>query len=160
MFFSFCEKNVDYETFKALDDACLVYDGRLVIDANFHTNDVAIRAAGPLTKFSNRYYAYEWTHSNFSSKEIGFHLAAAVLSLFDPTLEPVTELPDDLDLPIPMYKGAKIQGGILPGSYHYLHIAKPAIPIPVEVQMLQPDFVSSIPKFYFAFKYNTLFTGR
>lgn len=110
MFFSFGEKNVDYETFKALNDACLVYDGRLVIDTNFHTNDIAIRAAGPLTKFSNRYYSNEWTHSNFSSKEIGFQLAAAMLNLFDPTLEPVTEPPADLDRLIPMYKGAKIKG--------------------------------------------------
>ncbi|XP_049724742.1 cilia- and flagella-associated protein 61 isoform X1 [Elephas maximus indicus] len=140
MFLSFCEKNVEFETFKALNDACLVYDGRLVIDANFHTNDMAIRAAGSLTKFSNRYYSNEWTHSNFNSKEIGFQLAAAMLNLFDPTLEPVTEPPADLDRLIPMYKGAKIQGGILPGSYHYLHIAKPAIPTPLEVQMAQPDF--------------------
>ncbi|XP_014711302.2 cilia- and flagella-associated protein 61 isoform X1 [Equus asinus] len=140
MFFSFFEKNVDYETFKAFNDACLVYDGRLVIDANFHTNDVAVRAAGSLTKFSNKYYSNEWTHSSFNSKEIGFQLAAAMLNLFDPTLEPVTEPPADLDRLIPMYKGAKIQGGILPGSYHYLHIAKPAIPTPLEVQKAQPDF--------------------
>nr|XP_044604766.1 cilia- and flagella-associated protein 61 isoform X3 [Equus asinus] len=141
MFFSFFEKNVDYETFKAFNDACLVYDGRLVIDANFHTNDVAVRAAGSLTKFSNKYYSNEWTHSSFNSKEIGFQLAAAMLNLFDPTLEPVTEPPADLDRLIPMYKGAKIQGGILPGSYHYLHIAKPAIPTPLEVQKAQPDFL-------------------
>ncbi|XP_054111250.2 cilia- and flagella-associated protein 61 isoform X2 [Callithrix jacchus] len=140
MFFSFCEKKVDYETFKALNDACLVYDGQLVIDTHFHTNDIAIRAAGSLTKFSNRYYSNEWTHSNFSSKEIGFQLAAAMLHLFDPSLEPVTEPPADLDRLIPMYKGAKIQGGILPGSYHYLHIAKPAIPTPLETQMAQPDY--------------------
>lgn len=101
---------MDYETFKAFNDACLVYDGRLVIDTTFHTNDIAIRAAGSLTKFSNRYYSNEWTHSNFSSKEIGFQLAAAMLSLFDPTLEPVTEPPTDLDRLIVMYKGAKIQG--------------------------------------------------
>ncbi|XP_012512673.1 PREDICTED: cilia- and flagella-associated protein 61 [Propithecus coquereli] len=140
MFFSFCEKNVDYETFKALNDACLVYDGRLVIDTSFHTNDTAIRAAGSLTKFSNRYYANDWTHSNFNSKEIGFQLAAAMLNLFDPSLEPVTEPPADLDRLIPMYKGAKIQGGILPGSYHYLHIAKPAIPCPLAILMAQPNF--------------------
>ncbi|XP_007191950.2 cilia- and flagella-associated protein 61 isoform X2 [Balaenoptera acutorostrata] len=144
MFFSFCEKNVDYETFRAFNDACLVYDGRLVIDTNFHTNDIAIRAAGSLTKFSNRYYSNEWTHSNFNSKEIGFQLAATMLNLFDPTLEPVTEPPADLDRLIPMYKGAKIKGGILPGSYHYLHIAKPAIPTPLEVQMAQSDFGSEI----------------
>lgn len=143
-FFSFYKKNVDYETFKAFNDACLVYDGRLVIDTTFHTNDIAIRAAGSLTKFSNRYYSNEWSHSNFSSKEIGFQLAAAMLSLFDPTLEPMTEPPADLDRLIPMYKGAKIQGGILPGSYHYLHISKPAIPTPLDLQRSQPDFGTDI----------------
>ncbi|KAF6284179.1 cilia and flagella associated protein 61 [Rhinolophus ferrumequinum] len=144
LFFSFFEKSVDYETFKAINDACLVYDGRLVIDVNFQTNDVAIRAAGSLTKFSNRYYSNEWSHSSFSSKEIGFQLAAAMLNLFDPTLEPVTEPPADLDRLIPMYKGAKIQGGVLPGSYHYLHITKPAIQTSLKVQMAQPDFGSEI----------------
>ncbi|XP_028928234.1 cilia- and flagella-associated protein 61 isoform X2 [Ornithorhynchus anatinus] len=139
-FISFYEKNVDFETFKALNDACLVYDGRLVIDTNFHTNDVTIRAAGPLTKFSSRYYANEWTHSRFSSKEIGFQLAAAMLSIFDPTLDPAIECMWDLDKLIPIYKGAKVQGGCLPGGYHYLHIAKPGIPTPLEVQITQPNF--------------------
>ncbi|XP_066243088.1 cilia- and flagella-associated protein 61 isoform X1 [Saccopteryx leptura] len=144
IFFSFSEKNVDYETFKALNDACLVYDGRLVIDKNFHTNDIAIRAAGSLTKFSNRYYSNEWTHSNFNSREVGFQLAAAMLNLFDPTLEPVTEPPANLDRLIFMYKGAKVRGGILPGSYHYLHVTKPAIPTALEVQMAKPDYGSQI----------------
>uniref|UniRef100_A0A674JFY9 Cilia and flagella associated protein 61 n=1 Tax=Terrapene triunguis TaxID=2587831 RepID=A0A674JFY9_9SAUR len=139
-FFNFSNKGVDYETFKAINDACLVYDGRLVIDANFHTNDVTIRAAGPLTKFSNIYYANEWTHSNFSSKEIGFQLAAAMLNLFDPTLEPVSEPPEDLDRLIPMYKGCKIQGGVLPGGYNYLHISKPGIPTRLDVQITQPNY--------------------
>jgi hypothetical protein len=44
------------------------------------------------------------------NRTIGFQLAAAMLKLFDPTLEPVTEPPADLDRLIPMYKGAKIKG--------------------------------------------------
>ncbi|XP_045151111.1 cilia- and flagella-associated protein 61 [Echinops telfairi] len=36
------------------------------------------------------------------------------------------------------------RGGILPGSYYYLHLAKPAIPTPLAVQMAQPDFGSEI----------------
>uniref|UniRef100_A0A8C8S1I2 Cilia and flagella associated protein 61 n=1 Tax=Pelusios castaneus TaxID=367368 RepID=A0A8C8S1I2_9SAUR len=139
-FFNFSNKGVDYETFKAINDACLVYDGRLVIDNNFHTNDVTIRAAGPLTKFSNIYYANEWAHSNFSSKEVGFQLAAAMLNLFDPTLEPVSEPPEDMDRLIPMYKGCKIQGGILPGGYNYLHVSKPGIPTRLDVQITQPNY--------------------
>ncbi|XP_069090440.1 cilia- and flagella-associated protein 61 isoform X2 [Pleurodeles waltl] len=140
VFLSFSQKRVDYEAFKAMNDACLVYDGRLVINTTFHTNDVTIRAAGPLTKFSSRYYVNGWTHSNFNSKEVGFNLAATMLQLFDPTLEQVSEPPEDLDRLIPMYKGAKIQGGILPGGYCYLHIAKPTIPTPLDAQMAQPNY--------------------
>ncbi|XP_060547144.1 cilia- and flagella-associated protein 61 [Pantherophis guttatus] len=143
-FFNFTKRRVDYETFKAVNDACLVYDGRLVIDTNFHTNDVSIRAAGPLTKFSNIYYANEWTHSNFSSKEVGFQLAATMLNLFDPTLEPIFEPPEDLDRLIPMYKGCKIQGGILPGKYNYVHVFKPGIPARLDVQESQPDYGMAI----------------
>jgi len=94
---------VDYETFKAINDACLVFDGKLVIDTEFRTNDVSIRAAGPLTKYSRRYYADEWTHSNFNSKEIGFELAASMLSLFDPTPQLFSEPPEGMDGLIPMY---------------------------------------------------------
>ncbi|XP_075452366.1 cilia- and flagella-associated protein 61 isoform X2 [Ascaphus truei] len=137
--FNFFQKKIDYEAFKAINDACLVCDKRLVIDTTFHTNDVSIRAAGSLTKFSNRYYANEWTHSNFSSKEIGFQLAANMLHLFDSTLEPICEPPEDLDRLVPIYKGAKIQGGIVPGGY-YLHVAKPGIPFPLKAQMAQPNY--------------------
>ncbi|KAJ6661329.1 hypothetical protein lerEdw1_014957 [Lerista edwardsae] len=143
-FFNFTNKGVDYDTFKAVNDACLVYDGKLVIDTNFHTNDVTIRAAGPLTKFSNIYYANEWTHSNFSSKEIGFQLAATMLNLFDPTLEPIFELPEDMDRLIPIYKGCKAQGGIVPGKYHYVHIFKPGIPTRLDVQESQPNYGMAI----------------
>ncbi|XP_075123727.1 cilia- and flagella-associated protein 61 [Leptodactylus fuscus] len=139
-FFSFSEKRVDYDAFKAINSACLVYDGKLVIDTTFHTNDSSIRAAGPLTKYSNRYYINEWSHSNFSSKEIGVQLAATMLPLFDPTLEPTGEPSRECDKLIPIYKGPTIQGGLLPGGYYYLHVAKPAIPSPLQAQMAQPNY--------------------
>ncbi|NXA07803.1 CFA61 protein, partial [Sapayoa aenigma] len=138
-FFSFAYKTVDYETFKAINDACLVFDGRLVIDAKFHTNDVSIRAAGPLTKFSRRYYREEWTHSNFNSKEVGFELAASMRSLLDPTHQPSSEPPEGSDRLIPMYKGCKVKGGVLPGGYNYVHISKPGLPIRLDVELALCD---------------------
>jgi len=60
-----------------MNHACLVYDGRLVIDAKFHTNDVSIRAAGPLTKFQRRYYT-KLRHADFNSKEIGIQVNVIV----------------------------------------------------------------------------------
>uniref|UniRef100_A0A8C4P8K9 Cilia and flagella associated protein 61 n=1 Tax=Dromaius novaehollandiae TaxID=8790 RepID=A0A8C4P8K9_DRONO len=143
-FFSFASRTVDYETFKAINDACLVYDGRLVIDTNFQTNDVSIRAAGPLTKFSNRYFANEWTHSDFSSKETGFQLAVSMLNLLDPTLEPCSEPQKDMDRLIPMYKGCKIKGGVLPGGYNYLHVSKPEFPMCLDIQLAQPNYGTEI----------------
>ncbi|NXA80728.1 CFA61 protein, partial [Thryothorus ludovicianus] len=133
-FFSFAYQTLDYETFKAISDACLVFDGRVVIDAKFCTNDASIRAAGPLTKFSRRYFRDELTHSNFNSREIGFDLAASMLSLFDPTPQPSCEPPEDSDRLIPLYKRCKVQGGVLPGGYNYLHISKPRIPMPMDVE--------------------------
>ena len=61
--------------FLAINDACLVYDGKLVIDAAFHTNDVSIRGAGTVTKFQRKYHADQWTHANFNSKEVGVHVS-------------------------------------------------------------------------------------
>ncbi|NWT65671.1 CFA61 protein, partial [Prunella himalayana] len=132
-FFSFAYRTLDYETFKAISDACLVFDGRLVIDTKFHTNDASIRAAGPLTKFSRRYFRDELTHSNFNSKEIGFELAVSMLSLFDSTLQPSSETPEGSDRLIPIYRRCKVQGGVLPGGCNYLHISKPGIPMPLDV---------------------------
>ncbi|NXR80223.1 CFA61 protein, partial [Pycnonotus jocosus] len=133
-FFSFAYRTLDYETFKAINDACLVFDGRVVIDAKFHTNDASIRAAGPLTKFSRRYFRDELTHSNFNSKEIGFELAASMLSLFGPTPQPNSEPPEGSDRLIPIYRWCKVQGGVLPGGYNYLHISKPGISMPLDVE--------------------------
>ncbi|NXE96651.1 CFA61 protein, partial [Menura novaehollandiae] len=138
-FFSFAYRTVDYETSKAINDACLVFDGKLVIDAKFRTSDVSIRAAGPLTKFSRRYCREELTHSNFNSKEIGFELAASLLSLFDPTPHPRSQPPEGADRLIPMYKRCKVKGGVLPGGYNYLHISKPAIPLPLDAELAPCD---------------------
>uniref|UniRef100_A0A6Q2XLS2 Cilia and flagella associated protein 61 n=1 Tax=Esox lucius TaxID=8010 RepID=A0A6Q2XLS2_ESOLU len=110
VFINFSSKGVDYDAFKTISDACLVYDGRLVIDAAFHTNDPAIRAAGPLTKFSRRYHADRWSHSDFNPREVGQDLAASLLAFFDPTLAPAMNPPADLDRLIPNYTRARIQG--------------------------------------------------
>ncbi|XP_030626735.1 cilia- and flagella-associated protein 61 [Chanos chanos] len=127
VFMNFSKKAVDYDAFKAITDASLVFDGRLVIDSTFHTNDSTIRAAGPLTKFARRYYADQWSHANFNSREVGQELAGALLPFFDPTLEPVASPPPELDLLIPVYSRPKIQGGRLPGGYSYLHVTKPVV---------------------------------
>ncbi|XP_048259860.1 cilia- and flagella-associated protein 61-like isoform X2 [Haliotis rufescens] len=138
--FPFFIKSVDFDSFKAINDACLVYDGKLVIDASFHTNDVAIRGAGTITKYQRRYHADQWTHANFNSKEVGIALAVEMLRLFDPTVEPQsTPGEEPLNL-IPIYRNPKVHGGILPGGLHYLQVAKPSLPVPLDVHMAQSDY--------------------
>ncbi|XP_048391580.1 cilia- and flagella-associated protein 61 isoform X2 [Stegostoma tigrinum] len=139
-FFNYDKKKVDVDAFRAINKACLVFDGKLVIDSTFHTNDITIRAAGSLTKYSRRYFADQWSHENFNSKEIGFQLAALMLHLFDPTLEQVTKPPAELDKLLPTYTGCKAIGGILPGGYHYLHISKPGIITCVDSQKSRPEY--------------------
>ncbi|XP_051264448.1 cilia- and flagella-associated protein 61 isoform X2 [Dicentrarchus labrax] len=126
VFINLSNKGVDYNVFKSINNSFLVFDSRLVINATFQTRDSAIYAAGPLTKFSRCYHADEWSHANFSSKEVGQDLAATMLPLFDPTQEPADEPPPEMDRLIPLYKQAKIQGGKLPGGYNYLHVTKPS----------------------------------
>ena len=65
-FLSFYPRRIDQRTFLAANDSCLVFDGRLSIDADFKTNDPRIRAAGPLTKYIRRYYAdsFDYRHEN------------------------------------------------------------------------------------------------
>uniref|UniRef100_A0A672FFH0 Si:zfos-223e1.2 n=1 Tax=Salarias fasciatus TaxID=181472 RepID=A0A672FFH0_SALFA len=125
VFLNFSNRGVDYDIFRSISGSFLVFDGRLVIDSAFHTNDSAVYGAGPLTKFSRRYYSEEWSHANFNSKEVGQELAASLLPLFDPTLEPPAELPPGTDRLVPKYRQATVQGGKLPGGFNYLHVTKP-----------------------------------
>lgn len=117
VFFSFSCKAVDRDAFKAINDACLVFDGHLVVDTTFHTNDSSIYAAGPLTKYSRRYHADQWSDSCFNSKEVGQSLASVVLPLCDPTLERPAGPPSDQEHLIPLYRQAKIQGHYSPSEF-------------------------------------------
>ncbi|KAG7220569.1 hypothetical protein INR49_018006 [Caranx melampygus] len=127
VFINLSNRGVDRDVFRSINGSHLAFDSRLVIDATFQTSDPAVRGAGPLTKFSRCYHADEWSHAHFNSKEVGQELAAAMLPLFDPTLEqPDEETQREVDRLVPLYRGAKIQGGKLPGGLNYLHVTKPS----------------------------------
>ncbi|KAL7063246.1 hypothetical protein AAHC03_0120 [Spirometra sp. Aus1] len=139
-FFSFYKKGVDYEFFKAVNDACLVFDGRLVIDVNFHTNDPCIRAAGPVTKLQRIYYNDNYTHALCNSFEVGERLAKNLLQLFDPSKKvPERPIKDEHHL-LPTFKMPRIKYGHLPGDYRYLKVWAPGQRKDLRERMSQANF--------------------
>ncbi|KAK4469610.1 hypothetical protein MN116_007145 [Schistosoma mekongi] len=137
--FYFHLKTVDMDIFHALNDACLVFDSRLVIDINFHTNDASIFAAGPITKFKRIYYHDYWRHEIANSVEIGHCLGNQLLDLFDPNIEKPTKPPIDNLLILPTFKQPKTIGALLPGNISYLHCAQPSSWEPSENSMKNSD---------------------
>ena len=149
-----CKKILLIKSFflKACNRSSLVYDGRLVIDNTFHTNDSCIRSGGTLTKFKRSYYVDEWNHSCFNSKEVGQDMANKLLNILDPTVaySNSEESMDDEDPEIkamkpaliPLYKSPKKVYGVLPGGYYYLHICKPGLPISYDEEKMDENYVS------------------
>jgi thioredoxin reductase len=48
-------RRCDSELFSAINDAGLVYDGGVVVNESFLTNDPSIYAVGDFTRYSRRY---------------------------------------------------------------------------------------------------------
>ncbi|XP_062518295.1 cilia- and flagella-associated protein 61-like [Corticium candelabrum] len=134
IFICFDHMGVDYEAFKAINDCCLVFDGHLVVDADFCTSDCAIRAAGSLTKFSRRYHADQWSLGHFNSREVGQKLAFSVLRDYDPIAEQKKTQADDKSPPVlPLFECSKVVTATLPGGLSYLHVMPPALDTPFDV---------------------------
>jgi len=74
--------SVDLDMFRSLDDAGIVFDGRIVVDAAFRTNDSAIFAAGPAARFSQR-YGTQLYQEHYNSLELGRLLGKSVVRHFE-----------------------------------------------------------------------------
>ena len=131
------QKSVDSDIFKTLNESCLVFDGSLVIDKFFRTNDPAILAAGSVTKYASS-FATKWTHKQYDNREVGEVLAEQLIPVFDPTSPgPSFENPEQL-LVFNQPKKVYVE---LPGLY-YLHIDRPRLEHPTRAERRQgPDYV-------------------
>ncbi|XP_019853392.1 PREDICTED: cilia- and flagella-associated protein 61-like isoform X1 [Amphimedon queenslandica] len=126
----FCIENqqVNLEAFHAINNACVVYDDRLVIGTANNTNDKKILGAGPLTKYS-RLYRTQWSHKLYNSKEVGEELAKNLLAKLDPIQSPGDQSEEDTPtLLTPVFNKPKEVYALLPDNYHYLFIDKPRLP--------------------------------
>ena len=110
--------NADLSVARALNENAIVYDGKLVVNAIFQSNDPAVMAAGSVTKFSRRYGA-QLPVSCYNSREVGAALGRTVLdvAMFDgANLDPDT---------CPTFSQAKAKGCMLPSGLQYFHTARP-----------------------------------
>merc|ERR1711903_332652 len=71
------DTGVSHGLFQCLNDSAIVYDGGIIVDANFRTNDKNIFAAGKCTKFSRRIGEESLMHS-MNQKEVGRRLKDSV----------------------------------------------------------------------------------
>ena len=125
-FISYENKSISFETYRALNNACLVIDGKLVIDTDFHTNDPVIRAAGPLTKYSRKLYADRATHDLFNAREVGMDMGRRLLVHFDPIQGPPPARPKNMEPMVPLFDHPRIfEAAFECFGFHYLQVEKP-----------------------------------
>lgn len=153
MFF-YSKQVVSYDTFQAINAAGLVYDGRLVIDSTCRTNDPNIFAAGPMTKYSRKYYAENESHQHYCRDEIGQRLAQQLKATLLPgglnnnNGDPMFMEALEKDLTVPHFTNPIITVCYLPGDYIYANIEKPGRKLPYLTQTLKPTFVRFRKKYF------------
>eukprot|EP01051_Picozoa_sp_SAG22_P008134 SAG22_NODE_604_length_8628_cov_4.245984_2_plen_296_part_00 len=112
--------NVDPDIAKALNDNALVYDGRLVVNSCFQTNDPSVLAAGSLAKYSRR-YGKQLPLEAYNAREIGAALGRTIL---DFAVNDGAGLDTAKVQPMGRPKAA---GCVLPGGTSYFHAALPKL---------------------------------
>ncbi|CAH1391442.1 unnamed protein product [Nezara viridula] len=120
---SFEPKTINYVTRLALQKACLTFDGKLVIDSDFLTNDKNIYGAGSLTRYKKKYYCDHYNHENYSSHEIGAEIAYRFqkrIQMEESGKSYLSEKRSVTEFTHPIVVTCK-----LPGGWNYLHVTKP-----------------------------------
>lgn len=132
LFISNDEKRVSKTLIKTFMSSDLVFDGRLLIDEDFRTNDPNIYAAGPLTRYKRSLYADQFAHQYYNSVEIGRVLGLQLLQKY------TNELIFKNDCKKTVFRFTKpiIKRCILPGPFNYLSVVTPGVIIPFKLSKL------------------------
>lgn len=126
-----------------LNEAGLVFDGRLVINSKCETNDPSIFAAGPMTKYRRILYADNCRHQYFSSIEIGARLGRRLFDQLNPG-RPVNAKVKLHTVPgtVHMFREPMVQCRPTLDGYRFLCIRKPGPPVPYELMKSSDKYVS------------------
>jgi len=122
------EADVDADFYAAVSDAGLVFDGKLVIDANMRTTDPSIFAGGPAARFS-RVFKTMPLQMHANTAEVGARLAEALLERIDPLGGAADDewATQSMEPPKPFIAPRGVSA-VLPGGYNYVHIKVPRQP--------------------------------
>jgi hypothetical protein len=121
-------RDVDISVFNALHNNSLVYNGRLIVDSNFQTNDPAIFAGGSLCAFSGKYQSQAagkpLSMHHYNGREIGLRMATHLLDVNYPTIGAMEQssLSENSVLSFTLPVGA---GGVVPPGLYYYYIREP-----------------------------------
>lgn len=123
-----CEpKQTDPSAFEAINMCCLVYDGKLVVDKDFATNDPSIFSAGSLTKYS-RPTGDTSSMAMWNSREVGQQLAAAMLSKTGHFADGVPlQAPKRTPHGTILFTSPICEGTVLPDGTFYYHCQLPVL---------------------------------
>jgi len=113
-------QEVERKTFEAINGNSLVYDGRLVVDTHFCTNDTSVYASGVIAKFSRRYRS-KLNLGTVAARECGAKLAQALL----PVLDPLSATSLGAETPVPTFEKPIVTSAILPGGLQYVAVSHP-----------------------------------
>lgn len=118
-----CEPpGVSRALFTCLNDASIVFDGRVVVDGALRTNDKNIYAAGTLAKLSRRFGGVSL--ENHNSRDAGAKLAASLTAFFSASDSASGSGPDP-SAPPALHR-ARAVGCTLPGNTYFMYAACPS----------------------------------
>lgn len=94
----------------------------MIIDDEFCTSDPSIYAAGPTTKYDNKYFAERFEQEYFCQAEIGRALGRKTILKENPNHSNENEINPTT---VQRFKESIITNCVLPGGYNYLNVQVP-----------------------------------
>ncbi|XP_063230276.1 cilia- and flagella-associated protein 61-like isoform X1 [Bacillus rossius redtenbacheri] len=138
--FFYGNKEVSDELFNVLNGASLVYDGRLVINTQFQTNDPCILAAGRVTKYTRALWADKFNHCLYNLAEVGAKVADSMMKQWDPTRRQAEAEAEDSGQMPHVFSEPIAVSCVLPGRVNYLHVRRPGPSEPQETAMRKDGY--------------------
>jgi len=153
-------RDVDIDVFNALHNNSLVYNGRLIVDSNFQTNDPSIFAGGSLCAFSGKYQAFAagkpLNMHHYNGREIGLRMTTHLLDIHYPMIASMEQstLSEDMVLSFNLPVGSG--GAVYPNLYYYYIRSPLSTPSETQPNLVCNNLNAEMKGTYIKFTFNEL----